>query len=368
MNNDLKYLIALSMIPAVGPLTARKLVLHTGSAEAVFSEKRHILEKIPGIGSTLAARAVSGKLLGRAEEEIIFCKKNGIKLLDYYSDQYPARLKNCQDAPLVLFYKGRYCFNSMKIISIVGTRRASVYGTELCENFIADIAGAYPECVIVSGLAYGIDYQSHLSALKNNLDTIAVMGHGLHTIYPSQHVNLSLKIMNNGCLCSDFTSEMKPERNNFIKRNRIIAGLSDATIVVESGLKGGALITADIAGSYNRDVFAFPGRTGDEKSMGCNSLIKFNRAGLIEGLKDLEYFLGWERGEKHPPPKQKILFTELSAEEEALVNALKDEDKISLDSISLKLKWPVSKVSAILLNLEFEGIIRTYPGNFYRLV
>ena len=368
MKEELKFLIALSMIPAVGPLTARKLIAYTGSAESVFNEKRHILEKIPGIGSTLAARAASGELVGKAEKEIIFCENNGIGLLDYYAKQYPARLKNCYDAPMVLFYKGKHCFNSMKIISIVGTRRASDYGIELCESFISDIAGAYPDCVIVSGLAYGIDYQSHLSALKNSLDTIAVMGHGLHTIYPSEHVNLSLKIMENGCLCSDFTSDMKPERNNFIKRNRIIAGLSDATIVVESGLKGGALITADIAGSYNRDVFAFPGRTGDEKSRGCNAMIKFNKAGMIEGRKDLEYFLGWERGSNHPPPKQKILFTDLSAEEETLVNAMKDEDKISLDSISLKLNWPVSKVSSVLLNLEFEGIIRTYPGNYYRLV
>jgi DNA processing protein len=177
-----------------------------------------------------------------------------------------------------------------------------------------------------------------------------------------------MKIIENGCICTDFTSDMNPERNNFIKRNRIIAGLSDATIVVESGIKGGALITADIAGSYNRDVFAFPGRAGEEKSLGCNALIKFNKAGLIEGLKDLEYFLGWERGDNNPPPRQKLLFAELSEEEEIVVNTLKTEDRISLDSLSLKLDWPVSKVSSLLLNLEFEGIIRSYPGNYYKLV
>jgi len=368
MEEELKYLLALTMIPSVGPLTAKKLIVYTGSASAVFREKKHILRKIPGIGSTLAARAVSGDLLHKAEREIQFCRKNKISILDYYSDQYPARLKNCTDAPLILFYKGKYCFNSMKMISMVGTRRASSYGIDRCENFIKEISEVYQDCIIVSGLAYGIDYQSHLAALKNNLNTIAVLGHGLHTIYPSQHRNVALKIIENGCLCSDFASDMNPERNNFIKRNRIIAGLTDATIVVESGIKGGALITADIAGSYNRDVFAFPGRVKDEKSMGCNAMIKFNKAGLIEGLKDLEYFLGWERGEDGPPPRQKILFTELSDDEEILVAALKDEDKISLDSLSIKLDWPVSRVSSVLLNLEFEGIIRNYPGNCYKLV
>ena len=368
MDDELKFLLALTMIPSIGPLTARKLIAYTGSASAVFQEKKQVLTKIPGIGETLAGRAVSGKLIAMAEEEINFCRKNGIEILNFFSENYPARLKNCTDAPLILFYKGKNCFNSLKAISMVGTRRASEYGAGICEVLVREISEAYPECAIISGLAYGIDYLAHYSALKNNLLTIAVLGHGLQTIYPSEHKNLAFKIMENGCLCSDFNSGMKPERNNFIKRNRIIAGLSDATIVVESGLKGGALITADIAESYNRDVFAIPGRAGDEKSLGCNALIKFNKAGLIENLNDLEYFLGWEKGAKNPAPRQKLLFTELSADEENLVTVLKEEDKISLDSLSLKLKWPVSKTSAVLLNLEFEGIVRTFPGNYYRLV
>ncbi|MGC9343827.1 MAG: DNA-processing protein DprA [Bacteroidales bacterium] len=368
MEEELKYLVALTMIPSIGPQTARKLIIYTGSAEAVFREKRQALQKIPGIGQTLAQRTSSSNLINRAEKELLFCKKNNINILDYFSDSYPARLKNCTDAPLLLLYRGEYCFSSTKVISMVGTRRASAYGTDICNQLIEDIAEFYPECVIVSGLAYGIDYQSHLAAVKNNLKTIAVMGHGLHTIYPGQHKNLAFKILKSGCICTDFFSDMNPERNNFIKRNRIIAGLADATLVIESGLKGGALITADIAGSYNRDVFTFPGRVGDEKSLGCNSLIKHNRAGLIEGLKDLEYFMGWERGNQNPAPRQKILFTELSEEEEMVIEILKDEDKISLDSLGLKLNWPISKLSSILLNLEFEGIIRTYPGNYYKLV
>ncbi len=368
MDQEIKYLLALTMIPTIGPVTARKLIIHTGSASAVFKEKKQVLTKIPGIGNTLAERAISGNLLCKAEEEIIFCEKNKISILDYYSKDFPARLKNCPDAPLILFYRGENCFDSMKMVSIVGTRRASSYGTEVCQSLIKDISSAYPDAVIVSGLAYGIDYHAHLAALKSNLKTIAVLGHGLHTIYPSQHKNIAFKIIDNGCLCTDFCSHMNPERNNFIKRNRIIAGITDATIVVESGIRGGALITADIAGSYNRDVFAFPGRAGDEKSLGCNALIKYNKGGMIEGLKDLEYFLGWERGGNKPPPRQKILFTKLSPEEELIVDALKEEDKISLDSLSLKINWPVSKVSSVLLNLEFEGIIRAYPGNYYRLI
>ncbi len=367
MDEEIKYLLALTMIPSIGSITARKLIIHSGSASAVFREKKQTLIKIPGIGDILAERALSGDLLEKAENEIAFCERNEIRIMDFYSEKYPTRLKNCPDAPLILFYRGQHCFDSMKMVSVVGTRRASSYGTEICETLVKDISHAHRNAVIVSGLAYGIDYQAHLAALKNNLKTIAVLGHGLHTLYPSQHKHLALKIMDNGCLCTDFCSDMEPERNNFIKRNRIIAGLSDATIVVESGLKGGALITADIASSYNRDVFAFPGRAGDEKSMGCNALIKFHKAGMIEGLKDLEYFLGWQRGTNDPAPRQKLLFTDLSEQEEMVVKVLREEDKISLDSLSLKLKWPVSKVSAILLNLEFEGIIRTYPGNYYRL-
>lgn len=368
MEEEMKYLMALTMIPSIGPQTARKLIMYTGSAKAVFKEKRQVLQKIPGIGQTLAERASSSNLISRAEKELLFCENNNVIILDYFSDSYPARLKNCIDSPLLLLYRGEYSFNSTKMISMVGTRRASAYGIEMCNQLIEDIAEFYPECIVVSGLAYGIDYQSHLAAIKNNLKTIAVLGHGLHTIYPGQHKNLAFKILKSGCLCTDFFSDMNPERNNFIKRNRIIAGLSDATLVIESGIKGGALITADIAGSYNRDVFAFPGRAGDERSMGCNAMIKHNKAALIEGLHDLEYFMGWERGNQNPAPRQKVLFVELSEEEKKLISVLKNEGKISLDSLSLILNWPVSKLSSILLNLEFEGIIRTYPGNYYKLV
>jgi DNA processing protein len=218
----------------------------------------------------------------------------------------------------------------------------------------------------VSGLAYGIDYHAHLASLKYNLKTIAVLGHGLHTIYPSQHRNLAFKIIDNGCICSDFASNMNPERKNFIKRNRVIAGLSDATIVIESGEKGGALITADIAGSYNRDVFAFPGRTDEIYSKGCNQLIRRNGASLIEGIDDLEYFMGWETTEKEKF-SQPSLFIDLTPDEEKVVDLLKEENPLIIDQISSELKMPGSKVSSLLMNMEFKNLVFALPGKMYKL-
>jgi len=367
MNEKLKYYIALNMIPAVGSVTARKLISYTGSAEAVFKEKKSALMKIPGIGKTLAGRADSKHLIEEAEKELKYCKKNNIKILDYYHEKYPVRLKNCEDAPLVLFYRGEYSFCRRKVLSIVGTRRATSYGIEQVNSFIREISAKFPDTIIVSGLAYGIDYNAHHAALKYGLKTIAVLAHGLHTIYPWEHKNLGREITSNGCLVSDFTTKAKLDRNNFIKRNRIIAGLADATLVVESGLKGGALITADLAGSYNRDVFAIPGRAGDEMSSGCNMLIKRHKAGLIENGKDLEYYMGWDARNEDKNVQRK-LFVELSKEEQLIVDFLKENGQASADILSIKLNLSLSKLSALMLNLEFSGVIHVLPGNYYKLM
>ena len=367
MENQLIYLLALTFIQSIGAVTARKLIAYAGSPEAVLKENKDQLRKIPGIGNILSSRVGSSDLLKKAEKEVNFCLKRNINILSYYSTEFPARLKQCPDAPLVLFYKGEYVFNSPKMISIVGTRRASNYGNDLVQRVIKDLSVSHPDTVVVSGLAYGIDYQAHYAALQNGLKTIAVLGHGLHTIYPSSNSGLAIKIIEQGCLVSDFTSDMKPERNNFIKRNRIIAGLSDATLVAESGIRGGALITADIAGSYNRDVFAFPGRVDDEMSKGCNNLIKANKANMVENYEDIQYFMDWDPGNQKATARQKLLFTSLSPEEEMIVNLLKEENTISLNALSIRLDWPVNKVSSCLLNLEFEGLIRVLPGNFYKL-
>jgi DNA processing protein len=364
---ELRYLLALSMIQFVGSITARKLIAYAGSAEAVFKLGKEKLQMIPGIGEILSSRTGTPGLLEKADKEIEFCRKNNIIIVSFYNKEYPARLKQCVDAPLILFYRGSDCFNALKVLSFVGTRRATNYGTDQCNKLIREIAVSHPDTLIISGLAYGIDFNSHVAALKNGLKTVAVLGHGLHTIYPYAHKNLAVKIIENGCICSDFSSDMEPERNNFIKRNRIIAGLSDATIVVESANKGGALITADIAASYNRDVFAVPGRTGDEMSGGCNQLIKSNKAGLIEDYRDIEYFMGWDSGNRKGLARQKLLFTELSKEEELIVSELKKEEKISMNDLSIISGISLGKMSNILLNLEFEGIISVLPGNYYRL-
>ncbi len=367
MENSLQYLVALSMVPSIGALTGRKLISYLGSAEAVFKEKSQVLQKIPGIGEILSGRAKAGGYLDRAAKEMEYCRRRDIRIFSCYDKDYPVRLKQCSDSPLVMYLKGENVSNADKIISVVGTRRATREGIQNISTLLSDIAEHYPSIIIVSGLAYGIDYNAHLSALKNSLKTIAVLGHGLHTIYPAENKNLAFKIIENGCILSDFASNMNPERNNFIKRNRIIAGLADATIVVESGPKGGALITADIANSYDRDVFAYPGRVSDDYSNGCNRLIKDHKAAMIEGLEDLEYLLNWERGSNRVSPKQKLLFVSLSQEEEKVVKALQREESLSRDSLALILGLPIYKLSAMLLKLEFEGIISVLPGNHYRM-
>jgi DNA processing protein len=251
------------------------------------------------------------------------------------------------------------------MLSVVGTRSATVRGKETCEKIIGGLAAKYPELIIVSGLAYGIDIASHKAALSNNLTTIGVLANGLKTIYPSIHRSTAEAMLKNGGLLTDFLSDALPERNNFIKRNRIIAGLSDATLVIESGSKGGALITADIAASYNRDVFAVPGRPEDQWSAGCNSLIKSNKAALVESSEDIEYCLGW-KSEKSKPPVQKTLFSEMDDSEKQIFELISKESELTIDAICRSLDLPVYKLSPLLLQMEFKGLVKFYPGNIYR--
>jgi DNA processing protein len=366
-NEDLKYLIALTFLPMIGSITARKLIAYTGSAEAVFSEKKKNLLKIPGIGRVLAENAMRKDVLDKAEQEIDFIRKKNICVKTIFESSYPERLKQCVDAPLILFYKGLDVFNPSKVLSVVGTRNASEYGIDMCQRLIRELSELDKEILIVSGLAYGIDYQAHVAALKNGLKTIAVLAHGLHTLYPYEHRNLASKIEENGTLVTDFTTMDNPERNNFLKRNRIIAGLADATIIIESGRKGGALITADLALSYNRDVLAIPGRITDPMSEGCNALIRENKAALIEGAKDIEYLLGWDKSKEKSIPQQTALFIEMSPEEEIIVKVLRQEDRLGTDIISIRTGLPVSRVSATLLGLEFKAIVSVLPGNIFKL-
>jgi DNA processing protein len=365
MNSDLKYKIALTLIPNIGDILAKRLVAYCGGVEAVFNEKKAALEKIPGIGTAYANSIINHTAFNRAEEEIKFIEKNNITPLFYLDSNYPKRLSHCEDNPVMLYFKGNCNLNAEKIISIVGTREATEYGKRMCEKLIADLA--IHHVTIISGLAYGIDICAHKAALDNKLPTVCTLAHGLDRMYPAVHKNTAEKMLENGGWLTDFTSNTIPDRENFPRRNRIVAGISDATIVIESKKSGGSLITADIANSYNRDVFAFPGRVDDVCSEGCNAIIKQNKAALIQSAADLVYILGWEQTKKANAPQQKQLFIELSNEEETLVNALKEKESVGIDDLCFIAKLPMSKVSALLLTLEFSGIVRSLPGKAYRL-
>jgi DNA processing protein len=362
---SLKHKIALGLIPRIGDINARKLVSHFGSVEAVFHESYRTLTKIPGIGSGLARYISDRSYLDVAEREAEYVSKHNINTYFYLDNNYPFRLRQCDDSPVVFFFKGNCDLDTSKILSVVGTRSATIHGKEFCEKIIGGLAAGYPDLLIVSGLAYGIDISAHKAALSFNLPTVGVLANGLKTIYPSIHRPTAEAMLRNGGLLTDFLSDALPERNNFIKRNRIIAGLSDATLVVESGIKGGALITADIAASYNRDVFAVPGRPDDQWSAGCNNLIKYNKAALAESAEDIEYFLGW-KSEKTKAPVQKTLFSEMSDSEKQIFDLLAKESELTIDAICRSLDLPVYKLSPLLLQMEFKGLVKFYPGNIYR--
>ncbi|POY36047.1 DNA-protecting protein DprA [Solitalea longa] len=361
---SLLHQIALTLIPGVGSVNGRTLLSYCGSEEEVFKTKNTALVKIPGIGLKVASAIHDPSFFKRAEEELEFINKFKIDSLFFTSPNYPKRLKNCSDAPLLLYSKGNCDFNRQKVINIVGTRKATEYGKEITRQFIEGIQHHQP--IIVSGLAYGIDIIAHKEALKQNLSTVGVLAHGLDKIYPAIHRPIAQKMLEQGALITEFVSRSKPDRENFPKRNRIVAGMCDATIVIEAGESGGALITADIANSYNRDVFAFPGRVFDEFSVGCNQLIKSSGAQLITGAKDFEFFMGWAQN-KIKKISQKELFYELNTDEKVIFDIIKSENLISIDDLLLKSQYSSGNISKILLNLEVNAIIKQYPGKIYSI-
>ncbi|MBP7509166.1 MAG: DNA-processing protein DprA [Prolixibacteraceae bacterium] len=365
---SLKHKIALSLIPGIGSINSRKLVSYLGSVEAVFDAPSRSISSIPGIGKTMAEKIIENRPLAlkKAESEEEFIDKHNISCYFYLDKNYPKRLTQCEDAPVIIFQKGEMNLDNPRIVSVVGTRNATDYGRGLTEELITGLTQAVPGVMIISGLAFGIDIIAHRSCLKNNIPTVGVVGHGLDKMYPSAHINTAREmITKGGGLLTDFTSNTKIDPGNFPRRNRIVAGLSDCTIVVESAIKGGALVTADIASSYNRDVFAFPGRCSDKYSKGCNDLIKRNKAGMIESSEDLISIMGWDINPNKPI--QQILFSELTEEEEKVYSIIKREETISSSAISSELSIPVGTISSILLNLEFKGVVKSLPGNHYKL-
>jgi len=366
IDEDLKFAIGLTLIEGVGPVTAKKLIAYCGSAEAVFVEKKAKLVKIPDIGEYTARKVVKADVLDRAEKELIFIRKNKITPHFYLDDSYPQRLKYCEDGPLVLFSLGKMKMNENKIISIVGTRKPTEYGKSFCEKLVSDLAEQH--VTVVSGLAYGIDICAHRACVQNNLPTIGVLAHGLDMIYPSAHRSTAKKMLENGGLLTEFLSKTNPDKENFPKRNRIVAGMTDATLVIETSVKGGSVITANLANDYNRDVYALPGRAGDEYSAGCNFLIKSNRAALFESAEDIVKMMGWEKkDEKNKKQVQQKLFMDLDENEKIIVDFLKEKGDSQLDVIAMETESPVSKISSLLLTLEFKGIVRSMPGKKYCL-
>jgi DNA processing protein len=362
MSDDMLYRIALTMIPGVGGGTAKKLMAAFGSPRAIFEAPTSKLERLLNANTKNLDRS---QILKQAENELMFINSNNIRMLFYTDNDYPYRLNQCEDAPVVLFMKGTTDLNNSKIISIVGTRNASNYGLSLCKKFVSELVGKGYKPLIASGLAYGIDVCAHTSALSNGLDTVAVMGTPLNKVYPAPHENIARQIEKQGALVSEFATGSTVAPSNFVSRNRIIAGLSDVTIVVESSKKGGALLTANIANSYNREVMAFPGRVGDERSQGCNNLIKLNKAALVESVEDLEYLMNWST--KPKIVQRQIEFVNLTEPEQDILNFLKNRESESIDTIAAETNISLPELSAFLLNMEFADIVTVLPGNRYSI-
>lgn len=366
-DTELVHALALVKADGVGDIIAKKLINHCGSAENVFTAKPSFLKRIDGVGEVLIKNLKSKTIFQKATSEFQFIKENNINVVYFLEEDYPERLKHCIDGPILLFATGNINWNTRKVISIVGTRQITSYGAEFCKKLIEDLAPLNP--IIVSGFAYGVDIVAHQAAMDFGLQTIGVLAHGMNQVYPKTHKKYIAKMEKNGGFLTEFWSTSNPEKENFVKRNRIVAGISEATIVIESADKGGSLITATMANDYNRDVFAVPGRVSDKLSQGCNNLIKTQRAHLLTSAADLIYILNWELETKATtPPVQKQLFVTLDYEEEKIYNYLQKNGKQLLDIIALECDFPVYKLSSILLNMELKGVIRPLPGKWFEAI
>ncbi len=364
MHYELLYEVALTLIPGVGDVNAKKLIAYCGGAEAVFQEKKKNLLSIPGIGERTVDSVISQNVLRRAERELDFADRNGIRILYYLNPDYPKRLQHCYDSPVIIYCKGYTDLNVEKIVGVVGTRNVTDYGKMLTEKLIHDLVD--DDVLVVSGLAYGVDTCAHKAALKNDLTTVAVLAHGFQTIYPSANASLARKMIESGgCLLTEHISGTEPDKENFPKRNRIVSGMIDCLVVVESAAKGGALITAEIANNYDREVFAFPGRICDTYSEGCNNIIKTNKANLLTDVEDLRYIMRWNDDRKMQP-KQMRMFRDFSLEEQKVMDVFGDDNIVYLDKIITDTMLSPTKIASVLLSLEFDGILAALPGKRYQ--
>ncbi len=358
--------IALTFVKNIGPSLGKVLVSHLGGAEAVFNAPKYKLLGVPGIAEKTFNNLNFNEALQKAEEELNFIEKNNIDVLFYTDSRFPKRLKNCFDSPILLYSKGNADLNARRIVSIVGTRNATDYGKQLCAQLIEELQQY--DVLVVSGLAFGIDVTAHRECLKNKVTTVGVLGHGLDRMYPSQNRVTADKMLENGGLLTEYPSGTIPDRENFPQRNRIVAGIADATIVIEASVKGGALITAEIANSYNRDVFAFPGRVDDVYSEGCNFLIRNNKAALLTCVADLAYSLGWEKPDDTKPVEQFMLPLDLTSDEQTIFDIIQQHKApLAIDDLTLKTNMPMSQLAMNLLNMEMQGFIRSLPGKMYKV-
>ena len=365
MNSEkLLAVLRLQATKNVGDILAKKLITAVGSVENVFKEKPHVLHKINGIGTQVTQHLFDKNNLKRAEEELNYIQQNNIAFSYFLEDDYPQNLKHCVDAPILIFKDGNLNLNNDKIISIVGTRNMSSYGRDFCNQLIEELKEYNP--IIVSGFAYGVDICAHKAAIKNNLQTIAVLAHGLEEIYPKTHKKYIHEVNNNGGFMTEFWHDEQPMRENFLKRNRIVAGISKATIIIESAEKGGSLVTADIANSYNRDVFALSGRATDIYSKGCNNLIKNNQAHLLTSAEDIVKMLNWDIRQA-AVPKQEKLFVELNSSEQKIYDYLQQNGKQLLDDIAINCELPIYQLSSILIQLELKGVVKPLPGKMFEV-
>lgn len=373
MQEETLYAIALTRISNFNFQTASALYRELGSAAAVYGHRHDIGDVLPGCSPRLVeAMKRWDEPLRRAEAEMSFAAAHGITVLTMTDGSYPQRLRECPDAPLVLYYKGTADLNRRRVIDIVGTRHCTAYGQDLIRRFIAGLRELCPQVLIVSGLAYGVDICAHRQALENGYDTVAVLAHGLDSLYPPRHRDTAVKMLGRGGLITEFMSGTNADKVNFVRRNRIVAGMADATVLVESAAKGGGLITASIARSYSRDVFAFPGAVGAPYSEGCNRLIRDNGAALITGAEDFVKAMGWEEDaalqKAHTRGIERQLFPELDADEQAIVALLQKTNDLQINIITTKTGLPVSRITALLFQLEMKGVLKPMAGGMYHLM
>lgn len=367
MDSQLLYPIALTMAKGVGSHTIKQLVTTIGDEASIFKCSNKELERIPNIGPTLSQNILDPLLLQRAEKELRFLEKIGGRAITLNDPSYPKRLKDCHDAPYILYVKGNMDLNSSRTIAIVGTRKITNYGRSICEEIIGRLSEKHPDLQIISGLAHGVDGCAHKKAVELGLSTIGVVGHGLDTLYPAQHRTLAEKMTLNGGIVTEYRTNCVVDKKNFVSRNRIIAGMCDVALVVESGEKGGALFTAEYANSYNRDVCALPGRIGDLYSIGCNRLIKNNEATMVECAEDIERLMNWD---VETPPKRTMnisQFMELTDKEKIIVEALQLEPQMEINQLVRKTQIPYGELSSLLFEMEMREIVHSAPGNLYFL-